>query len=412
VHKNEGSVWYTYFHFVDDPKMKSAVETNPGAGQDGSVTASRSLPICPNCSTRLQPDWEFCPGCGQENRNAVASFKILMLDFVGDFFTFDSRFFRTLGPFFFQPGILTREYLQGHRVRYVGPVRILVFGCIILFFLLGQLVNSEDFESIKNKSKPIIQFGTDSTQTISALEGDTLSNLKGNNILGQVPFPLKDSVEEEIRRSMARGADSSATNYTSQNKSFTFSLASDTSADQGKERGRNYSRIFSQIPALSDSLGPEEVADALVPEESYWRRKLVVQGTKVYQSGGEGLLSFMIGNGTVMVLLSVLLQALLLKLMYIRRKFHFIEHFIFATHSHAAFIYLLSILIAINLLGAGYFKGALLLLIPYLFISMYRVYQQSLLKSFLKFSFTSFVYMVMILPSLAVASIVISFLFF
>ncbi|MCH7677577.1 DUF3667 domain-containing protein, partial [candidate division KSB1 bacterium] len=39
--------------------------------------------------------------------------------FLGDYFTFDSRFFRSFIPLLRKPGHLTNEYNSGRRVSYI-----------------------------------------------------------------------------------------------------------------------------------------------------------------------------------------------------------------------------------------------------------------------------------------------------
>lgn len=365
---------------------------------------------CANCGTPLHPDWAYCPGCGQQAGEVVTSFFVLVKDFFGDFLTFDSRFFRTLRPFFFQPGRLTREYLDGHRVRYVGPIRLLLFGCILLIFLLGQVIKNREFNFMGNDSSSSSSGMLDSLQQV---EGDSLNGLDltaVDSVLesteDQIAALLPDSVKPRIRTSVRKPGDPG-------NRSIVTFNFDDTEDSNGvANEGRNYSRIFSRIPALSDSLSPEEIADELVPHSSYWRRKVILQSAKAYQSGGKEILNFMIGNGTLMVLLSALFSSLLLGLLYIRRKVYWVEHFIFATHLHAVIVYLLVILVILILAGAGYQRWMYALLLPYLFFAMHRVYRQSKWKTGFKFFFFISVYLMVIFPIMVLTSLGVSFLFF
>jgi len=50
-------------------------------------------------------------------------------------FNIDTRIVRTLGPLFARPGMLTTEYFAGRQVRYVTPVRLFFFLCILAFFV-------------------------------------------------------------------------------------------------------------------------------------------------------------------------------------------------------------------------------------------------------------------------------------
>ncbi|TDI95710.1 MAG: DUF3667 domain-containing protein [Caldithrix sp.] len=95
------------------------------------------IKTCPNCSENLTGN--FCTNCGQKAKNLNVPFKELVSEVVGDIFTFDSRFFRTLMPLIAKPGFLTVEYNLGRRSRYVTPFRLYVFISFILFFMLSSI---------------------------------------------------------------------------------------------------------------------------------------------------------------------------------------------------------------------------------------------------------------------------------
>ena len=95
--------------------------------------------ICKNCAKKLQEDFKYCPGCGQEHKDKVVHFKQFILDFLGDYFTFDSLIIRSVRPLLFNPGFLTNEFIDGRRVRYIPPLRMFIFISIIFFLVLGPL---------------------------------------------------------------------------------------------------------------------------------------------------------------------------------------------------------------------------------------------------------------------------------
>jgi len=315
----------------------------------------------------------------------IASFGTLVRDFLGDFFTFDSRFFRTIPPFFFRPGLLTRDYLAGHRVRYVGPIRILVFGSIILFALLGRKINQNDWELSGGDGPVVISLNEDADSLQVAVDSLAVNA----DSLAADGFPAK----------------------TDPDSSAALTVNTQTPWTQGTKRDENINQLLRQIPELSDSLKPEEIADKLVPDKSYWRRKFVVQSAKVYQSRGKNLVTYMIGNGTLIVLTSVFMQSLFIKLLYIRKKKHFIEHFIFTTYAHAAIVYWLIILLVVEIFTKSYSNWLMLVIAPYLFLSMLKVYEQGWLKTLLKYGIVTLTYIGIFLPVLAMLALGISFLF-
>ncbi len=116
----------------------------------------RKSTSCFNCATPLVNGENYCPNCGQENHNKQASIGILVNDFLGDFLSFDSKLFRSLKPLLFQPGTMTRDYLDGKRQKFIPPIRLFLFLSFIYFGLSLLLFDEAaarvtiDGESINN----------------------------------------------------------------------------------------------------------------------------------------------------------------------------------------------------------------------------------------------------------------------
>jgi hypothetical protein len=93
---------------------------------------------CSNCGTGLIG--KFCYKCGQKKIELHdRSLKSFAVHFVEEFFTFDSRFYRSLKSLFFKPGYLTLEYISGRFVRYVSPLKMYLFTSLITLFILIKL---------------------------------------------------------------------------------------------------------------------------------------------------------------------------------------------------------------------------------------------------------------------------------
>jgi hypothetical protein len=77
----------------------------------------------------------FCPECGQENTNYRVSLGRLLGDLFEELFQLESRLWRTLWALVRHPGLLTREYNAGRRVRYTTPLRLYITTSFVFFFL-------------------------------------------------------------------------------------------------------------------------------------------------------------------------------------------------------------------------------------------------------------------------------------
>jgi len=69
-------------------------------------------------------------------------------DLMDSAFNIDTRLVRTLGPLFRRPGFLTQEYFAGRQVRYVTPVRLFFFLCILAFLLARLTMTGKDAVNI------------------------------------------------------------------------------------------------------------------------------------------------------------------------------------------------------------------------------------------------------------------------
>jgi hypothetical protein len=103
------------------------------AKRKGPAVASRS---CSNCGAPLAG--KYCSECGQRHHEqAVHHFRHFLSEAVEDLTHADSRLWQTLIALLFRPGLLTWEFLQGRRVRYLPPVRLYLVVSLIFFIIVG-----------------------------------------------------------------------------------------------------------------------------------------------------------------------------------------------------------------------------------------------------------------------------------
>lgn len=111
-----------------------------------------SAKTCANCKSKKVNN--FCSNCGQEYKDYHASFYRLGHDFLGENFNFDSRLWRSLTPLVIKPGFLTRDYMDGHRARYVPPLRLYLFISVLFFAVLALQDDTVKVESNKTIDPP------------------------------------------------------------------------------------------------------------------------------------------------------------------------------------------------------------------------------------------------------------------
>ena len=95
---------------------------------------------CKNCGADAQGN--YCQQCGQATHLHVPSAREFLHEFIAHYVALEGKLWKTLALLIAKPGLLTCEYIQGRRVRYLEPLRVyLTFS--IIFFALFKLSGVE-----------------------------------------------------------------------------------------------------------------------------------------------------------------------------------------------------------------------------------------------------------------------------
>ncbi|MGM0392334.1 MAG: DUF3667 domain-containing protein, partial [Bacteroidota bacterium] len=75
------------------------------------------------------------------NSTKKLSFDDFFNEFFSGIFAYDSRLKRTLRALIFYPGKISKDYIQGKRIRYANPFRFYLSASIV-FFIIWSFTNS------------------------------------------------------------------------------------------------------------------------------------------------------------------------------------------------------------------------------------------------------------------------------
>ncbi|MEP4534340.1 MAG: DUF3667 domain-containing protein [Cyclobacteriaceae bacterium] len=319
---------------------------------------------CLNCGTKLEEEFEFCPNCGQKNADSHYSFKKLISEFFENYFSLDSRFGRSVKPFFIKPGFLTTEFMDGRRVNYANPVRLYLIISLIHFFLFSLVPNPED-----DNNSVISVGGLD--KEIQDEKSDTIKNK---------PSILTDT-----------GKVVDALDSIPETKSKWF------------PSGSEFARLYTL--SLDKGMTAQEIEDSLrVESMPRVKRLITTQLIKLQTSDSESFSIYFRKNVPLLMFLLLPVYALIIKLFF--RKHLYIQHLIHSVHLHSFTYVVLSILWIVAIILGGTPKYALpmsfVILCTYITISFKRNYQPSKTAAFFKMLITGTLYMFILMIGLLV----------
>lgn len=344
---------------------------------------------CLNCSASLPEDAIYCPQCGQKDKDTRVSFSKIVKEALLALLNLDTALLRTLLNLFI-PGKLTIEFFRGRQKRYMNPVRLFLWVTLILIALI----------TLRTKDGDAINFNTDGFSSMKkawemkkALPAIDSAMEKTRIHFPQYDLnPVFDSIHTLFIRQLPLQKDS-----INLNENFEFGVEDD-----------------SLKVSLNDlySLEPDTLL-ARYQVKGFLNRIVTKQKIKLLVDGSS-FGSFFIGKLTWAILFLMPLVALVMKLLYIRRDFYYVEHLIFSIHTHTMVFLTFTLVMAVNPLVKN--SGSLFLILfllagIYLFVAQKRYYKQSWMKTMLKFSILQVLYNILLLVVLLLTLAIGFFLF-
>ena len=331
-----------------------------------SHSRQRKDKICLNCNADLHG--RFCHVCGQENIEPKESAWSLVTHFFNDITHFDGKFFSTLKYLLFKPAFLSKEYIRGRRASYLHPIRMYVFTSAMFFIYFFSQVHVNSLDLNINSSAAL-------ADTLSGgLEQGRREMLQKMGSKGD--SAIVDGTVKEFQRGLSEVTDS-ISSLNSGNLAFA---------------GMKY-RSVAEYDSIQRSL-PSASRDGKKKREQIIQK---IHNREKFRDDPQGALTEManelLHKFPQLLFISLPFFALLLKLLYFRRKdIYYAEHGIFSIHLYIfTFIAIFFILLAEQVKDAyamswlRYIEGAILLLMTfYNYKAMRNFYQQGGIRTFVK----------------------------
>jgi Protein of unknown function (DUF3667) len=362
----------------------------------------------------------YCHVCGQENLEPKETVWHLIEHFFSDITHFDGKFFSTVKYLLKKPGFLSTEYMIGRRTSYLNPIRMYVFTSAIFFIIFFSFGSPDKVASVREDP--------DKPMGISELQGqraELQAKLGKKGIDGDDSAEYRDDLQRlgllmhEIRHAYG---DTITRKFTEQERDSLLMTAYEGSLMHsgmpviGKEAA---ARILATDRTSGSNLfglhqgryrtvqAYDSTQDRLAPGlRDGWFKKRIMRRligldeeyNKDSRSFFERLSETWSHSFPKILFVSLPFFALILKLLYIRRKeYLYVDHGIFTIHVYCATFILMLAAILLNLLSKGaswswlhMLTGILtfvtmIYLVVYLYIAMRAFYGQGRWKTFWKY---------------------------
>src|SRR5437764_1465188 len=333
---------------------------------------------CENCGALLTGRW--CSQCGQAAIDYRRSFRHVIVDVLDSFLNWDSKFFATIGWLIARPWHLTNQFLAGRRVPYVHPLRLYLLVSILFFFVINYWAKSIHADPSKRSADD---------------RADIAAELNDPDIPPAVKARIRGALEGKGRtQPEAQTSPSPQTAVTPQPSVIGSPAPSVTS--------RSPSGDFR--PLVQFDKPPSDKFEKWLEQRA--KEKMGEHGSKMAL-----FITTLFSNLPYMMLCCIPLFALVLKVLYMRRRIFYVDHLIYALHIHTFFyagvMLIVLATIGLNRVAPGAIAGWLIALlwivfVTQIFLSIRFVYRQSWFFSIFKFLFGGFVYLMVLVFALAV----------
>jgi hypothetical protein len=316
------------------------------------------MPQCLNCGAHLRG--QYCGQCGQRARNRLISLWELLREAFGDLFELDSRLWRTLVPLLARPGLLTHDYLQGRRARYMPPFRMYLV--LSLLFFLVAFFNPRETFSVFYDPQTLAEDEEEDRRKSEEEADQARKELASEGIIvagDKLPEELRDQAEEDLDDGLNIRIGEDGT------------TSADCSVDE------------------FEIDGPDWLKRRLTPE------RIVQVCEQVHKDDGRQFVANLIDNIPIALIVLLPIMAFVLKALYPLSRRYYVEHLLFFVHFHAFFFLILILQIVLarsyailpipDSLGVLIVIAASFYVPVYLFIAMRRVYGQGRAITALKY---------------------------
>ena len=367
---------------------------------------------CLNCGHPMELTDVYCSYCAQMNSTKKLSLGDFFEELFSSIINYDSRFRTSIKTLLFKPGVMSREFINGKRMKYVNPFRFYLSISILFFVMLGLIAN---FEDININNSDDLQDQLENGVANIVVDGVKVGNLaeldsiiKANN----GPEMTLDSLisQRKAKRDSAAAKKSYRERYLPEKANDTMPFFTAL-----YERGKLYAEFNQETGIKSSRRGLDSLKHTDNAYHRWLYRKAIDAETLSAEGPGE-ILGYFLNQLPFVIFFFIPIFALFVWLVYIRRKqYSYTDHMVFLFHTQTMFFVLFGIALIIDTLIEGFTDNyesgiasgvATLVLLFYLYKAMRNFYQQGRIKTIVKFLILNSVFFILAVFGAAVAFII------
>lgn len=343
---------------------------------------------CLNCGHPLDRSDIYCPSCSQLNSKKHLSLADFFAEFLSSILVYDSRLRNTIKDLLFKPGVITRNYVNGQRLKYANPFRFFLSVSIIYFLLQGLVsyINPSDKSNIINVSD-----SSPKKDSIAKVVEKKAEESPDNKELQLASKYLRDSIvanDFNLIQTEAESAPESESEYYSEKELDTMSFAK-----------KYYSRNLMYIDFYSEKKieNPRIALDSLhhlnTPKHR-WLYSRAVAFTKI-NDNPSSFITYLTSKVPFFLFFFTPFYAFFFWMIYSREKFSYMEHMIFVFHIFSfVFLALLILRIPDIIFNTGIFQKLLFVILGpiYFYKALRNFYGQKRIITIFKFVFLNIIF--------------------
>ncbi len=336
---------------------------------------------CLNCGRPLDLTDKFCPNCSQRNSTKQLSINDFFQEFLSSIFTYDSRLRYTIKDLLFKPGIITKNYVKGQRLKYANPFRFFL-SVSIIYFLIQGLSSSIGV----NDGNSAFKINGDSITKTTNLDS-LLNEIPENENINVLADSLKNELDSIITISNLN------TRLLEKKKDTLPSYLSETALDtlEWSERTIERFSIYREFYKNTKIKNSETALDSLKHPKTGLNKWIYGKNNSIDRviENPYGFAQYLMNKIPFFLFFFAPIFAFFFWLFYSKKKYNYMEHLIFIFHIFS-FVFLIALIAFIPDLLLGDYGIvtviAFTFILPFYFYKALRnFYKQNRLITIFKF---------------------------